>query len=73
MIVVCDKQLSLGLFSIDEGSIWDIKEIKYSCGDVKESTVRLKERIDGFYEPMYIEIPQSFLAPHFKLYEEKIQ
>ncbi len=73
MTVVCNKRLSLGLFSIYEDSMWDIKEIKYSGVDVKEPTVRLKERIDGFYEPVYIEIPQSLLALHFKLYEEKNQ
>lgn len=73
MTVICDRQLSFGLFNIDEGSMWDIKEIKYSGGDIKEATVRLKERIDAFFEPVYIEIPQSLLALHFKPYEGKIQ
>lgn len=73
MTVICDKRLSIGLFSIDEGSVWDIKGIKYSGGDVKEAIVRLKERIDVYFEPVYVAIPQGLLALHFKLYEGKIQ
>ncbi len=72
MTVTCDKDFSLGLFAIEEGSKWRIIEIRYTGENANKAVIRLKEIVDHpFVEPIYIEITQKDLAMNFSLCEEE--
>ena len=60
--VKCAKRVCSGLFSIDEGTRWNIKGIKYDA-DIKKSMVFIdeKDQTDAWGE-----IPQNILAECFK-------
>ena len=64
MKIKCTSYLSLGLFAIDEGSLWVIDGIKYNK-DKKNSVVRILEQ--NSESPMWAEIPQVILAEYFEI------
>ncbi len=72
MTVTCDKDFSLGLFAIEEGSKWQIIEIRYTGENAKKAVVKLREIVDSpLEEPIFIEITQEALAMNFSLCEEE--
>lgn len=60
--IKCVKRVCLGLFSIDEGTRWNIKGIKYDA-DMKKSMVCIKEKDQA---GAWVELPQSILAECFR-------
>lgn len=58
--IKCTKRVTMGLFSIEEGTVWTVEGIKY--GNI--SKVRIREKNNS---SVWVEIPQSILAECFEL------
>lgn len=66
-IVKCTKRVSVGLFSVEEGTIWLIEGIKYNT-DKAKSIVHIREKAeDSIKSEVWVEISQAILAECFEL------
>ena len=59
----CTKQVCMGLFSIDEGTVWDIEGVKYNAAlNCSEIHIAESDR-----DKVWAEIPDKILASCFEL------